>query len=210
MKKQNKLLLSTYLFALVALGIGCKKKSSNEPIPQQTDSIGINGKQYPVVNIGNQQWTALNYSGPGGSSYNSSGDKPEYGKYYTFEEISALQLPDGWKLPSRQDYLDLAQQQGIIFTGNRATSQEAIKKLASTSNWRSIPGTNASGFNAQPGGYCFQDGSPQDGDIAEFWTGEGITFSMQEGANGKTHNASFYGDSNSPEYRFNARFVKIK
>lgn len=208
MKHLNKLLLLTHLITQIAFVSGCKKKREHEPVPQPTDAIVINDKEYPTVRIGNQEWTALNYSGPGGISYDASGNKPEYGKYYLYEEVTALHLPEGWKLPTKQDYLNLAQHQGIIFTGNRATSQEAIKKLASSNNWRSIPGTNASGFNAEPAGYCLRNGAPQDGDIAEFWTKEGNTFSIQEGANGKAHNASFYGDSNSPEYRFNVRFVK--
>jgi uncharacterized protein (TIGR02145 family) len=104
----------------------------------------------------------------------------------------------------------LAQQQGIVLTNNRANGQEAIKKLASTTNWRSIAGTNASGFDAQPAGYSFQNSDPMDGDIAEYWTGEGNTVSIQESAAGQTHNLLFYSTGNNTDYRFTLRFVRIK
>jgi uncharacterized protein (TIGR02145 family) len=208
MKLYNKVAPLFFFVSLFAIGTGCKKNKDREPIPQPTGVVSIEGKEYTTVTIGNQVWTKLNYSGPGGIGYETPRNKPEYGKYYTFEEVAAIHLPEGWRLPTKQDYLTLAQHQGIAFTGNRATNQEAVKKLSSTTNWRSIPGTNASGFDAQPGGYSLRNQPPQDGDIAEFWTAGGSTFSIQESADGKTHIASFYGDSNSPEYRFNLRFVR--
>ena len=208
MKTQNNRMLLTCLITLTAIVAGCKKNKDNVPVPQNANPVLIGNKEYPTVLIGKQVWTTLNYSGPGGISYDTSDNKPEYGKYYLFEEITAIDLPKGWKIPSRQDYLALAQHQGVNFTGTRAVNQEAIKKLVSRNNWRLIPGTNASGFDAQPGGYCFNNQPPQVGDIAEFWTAEGNTFSIQESADGKTHNASFYGDANRPEYRFNVRFVR--
>jgi len=210
MKAQNKLILLTYLIALFSIGSACKKSKVDQPAPQNTGAVLINSKEYPTVALGSQVWTTLNYSGPDGIVYDTLGKKPEYGKYYTFEEIKAIHLPEGWRLPNKQDYLTLAQHQGITFTGSRATNQQAIKKLASTTNWRSISGTNTSGFNAQPGGYSLRNQPPLDGDIAEFWTVNGETFSIQESADGKTHNASFYGYGNGPEYRFNVRFVRSK
>lgn len=105
------------------------------------------------------------------------------------------------------DYKQLAQTQGVIFTNERATNQEAIKKLVSTNHWRKIAGTNTSGFNAYPAGYIFQNWPPLDGDICEYWTDTGITVSIQEGA-GLNHNMMFYDSEKNPDYRFNLRFVK--
>jgi hypothetical protein len=45
------------------------------------------------------------------------------------------------------------------------------------------------------------------GDMAEFWTKEGVTFSIQETATGNLRIA-YYNDSNSPVYRFTLRLVK--
>ena len=119
-------------------------------------------------------------------------------------------LPTGWRLPTVEDYLALARQQGVEVTNYRATGQEATRKLVSTTHWRTVAGTNESGFNAHPAGYVFGNNQPLDGDIAEFWTAEGKTLSIQDNATGKTHNLSFYTNSDSPEYRFNLRFVRDK
>lgn len=208
MKYHSQLQHLAFFVFLLSIGTGCKKNKDITPISTAADSIKIEDKVYPTVAIGNQVWTTFNYSGPGGISHNSADDKPEYGRYYTFEEVIKIHIPKGWRLPTRQDYIKMAEHEKIIFTDNRAMNQEAIKNLVSINNWRSIPGTNTSGFNAQPGGYGFQNQPPQDGDIAEFWTSEGYTISIQETAGGKTHKISFYNNSNSPEYRFNLRFVR--
>lgn len=195
---------------LLTVAFSCKKDPENQPSPQpdpKPTTVLISGKEYPTAAIGNQVWTTANYEGPGGIPYKKGSEKPEYGRYYTFEEVRTIPVPAGWRLPTQQDYTILAESQGVVFTNNRATRQETIKKLASTTNWRAIPGSNTSGFNAHPAGYSFQNEEPMDGDISEFWTAEGITFSIQESASGKAHNIVFYGNDEAG-YRFNVRFVK--
>jgi len=44
-------------------------------------------------------------------------------------------------------------------------------------------------------------------DMAELWTKEGVTFSIQETATSNLRIA-YYNDSNSPVYRFTLRLVK--
>lgn len=208
--RKNHRFTTSALFALLLtmVAVSCKNDQETEPVPQ-TGTVLISGKEYPTSTIGNQVWTTANYDGPGGIAYKTGSEKPEYGRYYTLEEAKAISLPGGWRLPTLQDYVALAESQGVVFTNLRATGQETIKKLTSTTNWRIVRGTNASGFNAHPAGYSFQNGAPQDGDICEFWIADGTTFSIQEGANGNTHNILFYA-SDSPAYRFNLRFVKDK
>ncbi|GAB3989386.1 hypothetical protein GCM10028807_14180 [Spirosoma daeguense] len=184
----------------------CKSGSDN-PLTPQADSVQISNRAYSIQSIGNQIWTTVNYSGQGGVAYGTKSEKPEYGRYYTFEEVKAIKLPTGWRIPTMQDYIVLAQNQGIVLENNRATRQDAIQKLLSTTSWRTKAGSNASGFNAYPTGYCFRDAPPQDGDLAEFWLADGKTVSIQEVA-GSTHNLSFYGDSNNSLNRFTVRFVK--
>ncbi|GAB3175659.1 FISUMP domain-containing protein [Telluribacter humicola] len=212
---KNYITRSTILavFLLAILFTSCRNEGDPQPNPQpqpQLGSVLIDGKSYPTVTIGDLTWTAANHTGTGGVAYNSSNGKPEYGRYYTFEEAKAVPLPAGWRMPTIEDYKKLAQSQGVTFTGDRAINQDALKKLVSVTNWRKIAGTNASGFNAYPGGYCFREAAPQDGDISEYWTVGGQTMSIMESANGLNHNMSFYDNSDSPEYRFNLRFVKNK
>lgn len=200
------------LLFITLLGvISCKgpANSGEPPLPQPT-SVSISGITYPVVAIGNRVWTTTNYTGPGGIPYKGGTEKPEYGRYYTFEDVKAVSLPAGWRIPTIQDYIALAESQGVVFTNYRATRQQAIKALASKTNWRTISGTNSSGFNACPAGYSFQNSKPQDGDISEFWMADASTVSIQESGSGDAHTLMFYKNSDSNEYRFNVRFVKDK
>lgn len=200
------------IFLVIAFSaiIACKKNRQDQPIPQKKDSIMIGNHYYQTTRIENQIWTTVNYAGPGGKNYDASGKNPEYGRYYNFDEIKKISLPGGWRLPTMQDYVTLARQQGVVITDFRATAQQEIKKLTSMTNWRSVSGINSSGFNAYPAGYCFQDGQPIDGDIAEFWTAEGGTVSIQENADRRTLNLIFYKNDDSDKYRFNLRFIRDK
>jgi len=197
----------TYCLFFVALfAVSACKKSENEankPKGPLTSKATINNKTYPTILLGAQEWTSSNYEGDGGIS----GAKPEYGKYYTLSEALAINLSQGWRIPTVADYTQLAESQGIVVTSQSAYKQEAIKKLTSKTNWLNVQGTNESGFNAYPAGYSFSGSAPMAGDISEFWTMDGTTFSIQEGAN-KSLRLVFYDNSHSSLYRFNLRFVR--
>jgi uncharacterized protein (TIGR02145 family) len=194
---------SFFLLTIFALVVSCDEDS---PI-SSSEHVIIGGKEYAIVKIGNQTWTASNYAGPGGVSYDGN-SKPEYGKYYSKSELDAIEIPAGWRVPTVEDYTALAQTYGIPIPSTTGYG-DAIKVLTSTTNWKHVQGTNTSGFNAFPGGYIFGSIGPLDGDLAEFWAADGITFSIQEaGANLSSLRLTFYDSSNSPDYRFNVRFVK--
>jgi uncharacterized protein (TIGR02145 family) len=199
---RSSIVVSVLLFSIITL-ISCDDESTDTP----ADQVTIEGKQYPFVKIGNQLWTASNYEGSGGVTYDASNTRPEYGKYYLKTELAAIAVPAGWRIPTLQDYSKLAQSYGIPIP-SKLTDGEAIKALISTANWNNAKGTNTSGFNAYPANYIFINSIPIEGDIAEFWTADGETFSIQEaGTNLSSLRVSLY-QSNHPEYRFNVRFVK--
>ncbi|MBO0953053.1 FISUMP domain-containing protein [Fibrella forsythiae] len=176
------------------------------PSPQPTDSVQINGYTYPTRLIGQQRWTTINYRGPGGMAYGTGTQKPIYGRYYTYSEARAIALPPGWRLPTEADWVTLVQSQGVVLEQNTARKQEAVKKLLSTTNWRSLPGTNASGFDAHPAGYGTDSLPPQDGDLVEFWATGGVSMSIQESSH-NNHLLRFYGNDNEPSVRYTVRFV---
>jgi uncharacterized protein (TIGR02145 family) len=192
------------LLICFALLTACKEEE-DPIISPPANSVTIGNTDYATVKIGSQTWTAVNYAGPGGMKYDATDTKPEYGKYYTYEEAKNISLPTGWRIPTMQDYANLAQTQNIAIP---AYKNETIKTLTSTTNWKNVRGTNISGFNAHPTGYIFINSAPLDGDIAEFWTAEGKTLSIQEGGDMKSLRILFYDNSSSPDYRFTVRFVK--
>ncbi len=198
---------STRLFFLLIIFAQAISCSEDSPIPS-AEHVVIGGKEYAIVKIGNQTWTTSNYAGPGGVSYDGTNSKPEYGKYYSKTELDAFVIPTGWRIPTVEDYTALAQNYGIPIPSTTGYG-EAIKVLTSNTNWKHVQGTNTSGFNAFTAGYVFGASGPLDGDIAEFWAAGGITFSIQEaGLNLSSLRLTFYDSSNSPDYRFNVRFVK--
>lgn len=195
--------LISLLIVAIAL-LSCKDDEATSP----TNCIKIDGKEYPISEIGGQLWTATNYEGSGGVSFDAENSKPEYGKYYTKAEIATIELPEGWRIPTQEDYQLLAESLTIPLPSN-GTETEKVKALTSSANWNNVNGTNSSGFNAQPAGYIFGNSLPLDGDIAEFWTSEGYTLSIQEAGTGLSSlRMVFYDSNNSPDYRFNVRFVK--
>lgn len=177
--------------------------------PTNSDqAIIIEGKEYKVIKIGTQSWMASNYAGPGGLNYDAAASRPEYGKYYTKIELNSFTLPPGWRVPTQEDYITMVQHYGLTVPSHLSNS-ENIKTLISTTHWKNVKGTNLSGFNAYPAGYIFKESIPMDGDIAEFWTSEGFSLSIQEaGVNQSSLRISFYDNNTSPDYRFNVRFVK--
>ncbi len=197
---------SLLIFAYVILA-SCKKQNPTpgpDPVPE---TVTIQGSSYPVIKAGNKWWTASNYAGPGGIGYAGTPARPEYGKYYTYNEAKAIALPSGWRLPTADDYVALAQSQGVEVSNYQAHNQDAIRKLTSVLGWLNVPGSNISGFNARPAGYMFQGATPVDGDISEFWTAEGKTMSIQETAI-KALRLIFYADNTIDAYRFTLRFVR--
>lgn len=201
----RKLLVLSF-FSLLFL-TACKDEENPTPANQVT----IEGKPYTTITIGNLTWTSMNHAGPGGVAFDATNTKPEYGKYYTKKELEAIELPEGWRIPTQEDYTALAIHAGLTKIPSSLTDTENIRKLTSTVYWDHTQGTNALGFNAFPTGYAFGDWEPSDGSMAEFWVADGVTLSIQEaGADIKSLRMVFYQSDNSPDFRFTVRFVKDK
>lgn len=131
-------------------------------------TVNIGGREYPIVQIGNQVWLAenLDYKWPGlaiggvaydfsphANYYNNDSstygvDGLRYGLLYNRAAILYLEsnktelLPSGWRVPSRDDLNVLVD----------SVSGDA-SKLKSTSGWVSGNGDNSTGFAAVPSGY---------------------------------------------------------
>lgn len=200
--------VSFKVLTIVFLGLlfSCKKDDKKEVIPQ-AQFVEIAGEQYPIVTIGGKTWTATNYKGPGGKPYDDLNSRPEYGKYYSFDELQDITLPAGWKIASSKDYIDLAKSQGVVFNGLEALKQDALKKLVSQSRWSDINGNNMTGFNAYPGGFILNN-STSEGDNSEFWASDTMTVSIYESADMKNHTMKIYKYLENDASKFNIRFIK--
>ncbi len=187
----------------------CKKdpKPKPQPDPVPLSSVIISNKEYATAKIGTHYWTIVNFDAQGGVNYSGTIARPEYGNYYSYDEMKAITLPAGWRVPTLVDYQALMKANDID-PSEKVTA--LAKKLTSKTHWLNVNGTNASGFNAYPAGYIFNNSKAIDGDIAEFWVADGKTFSIMEAANKDALRITFYADGDNPAagYRFNLRFVR--
>jgi uncharacterized protein (TIGR02145 family) len=106
------------------------------------------GKYYKFADIGNTRWMAenLNYGNEtlGQCSWDDDDDCSAFGRYYSFEEAQSV-CPDGWSLPSKDDFAELVEEVGGW--------ENAAVYLRSTEWGGSLPGLNVYGFAAKPSGH---------------------------------------------------------
>lgn len=170
----------------------------------------IEGNIYKTVQIGSQTWmaenlrtlklndgvdipyseTAIEWNPLETASYcwiNS--DTSVYGALYNWYTVSSGKLcPEGWSVPSDQDWTDLTD-----YLGGQAEAGKLLKETG-TRHWltSSVNITNDSGFTALPGGYRNQNGTF--GNVTQsgyFWT------STEDSENGTAFFRSmYYGYSN--------------
>ena len=118
-------------------------------------------KEYRTVVINNQTWMAenLNYETPSGSVCHSNNPNNcgKYGRLYDWETATEA-CPDGWHLPSRNEWVDL-----ITYAGG---STIAVGKLKSATE---LNGTDYFNFSALLGGNRGSEGSFVNMGLAGFW-----------------------------------------
>lgn len=149
------------------------------------------GKTYKIAIIGKKAWMAenLNYASKGSECYNDDYEMcTQYGRLYSWSSAMKLDgcdskecgvvpgkfrqgvCPDGWHLPTRQDWDKLVKYVRQKSHGN------AAKVFKSTFGWHNDEnGNNASHFNVLPAGFRFQSGNfMRQGQVAKFWSSEQV------------------------------------
>jgi uncharacterized protein (TIGR02145 family) len=167
-----------FLVIITAAALLSYTKQDISPTPKVSGKSGIDtavtiaGDVYPVVQIGSQSWTSVNYRGPGGiynTGYNEEGGLM-HGKLYAPPEASQIVLPTGWRIPSHDDYLALLIVRGATKNsdGSYSVTLAVAESLMSKSGWEERGGNNYSGFSALPTGFYHLS--------SYFGTGNGASF----------------------------------
>ena len=137
------------------------------------------GKSYKTVVIGGKTWMAenLNYdnsavaTGSIDSSFCYDGipaNCEKYGRLYQEYAATAV-CPEGWRLPTADDWRDLTTTAKSEF-GDDNGSLRAVGEWEDTIFGDNVTATNASGFSALPAGYRAKTGECDgEGTKAYFW-----------------------------------------
>ncbi len=192
-------------------GAGSADSSAKVSAAMGTFTDSRDGKTYKTVKIGGQTWTApnLNYAAEGSKCYE---DKPEncekYGRLYNWETAKKV-CPQGWKLPSKEDWETLIKAVGG--TVDPDEKGKTVKALISTSGWGSYEedgvkisgnGTDDFGFSAMPGGSWSEEWGDSEEGGGGFWDGgkhgEWWTNSAERDQEGiKTFYITMFGSNSS-------------
>jgi len=144
---------------------------SNDPGFEYGSVTDSNGKKYKTIEIGDQTWMAenLNLDVPGSECYNKDVAKCAiYGRLYDWETAMKLPgcnsafcawqidakhqgiCPDGWHIPSDEDWDKL-----LSYVGGSPTAGRYLKAAKGWDSYDGKPGNGEDkyGFSALPGGY---------------------------------------------------------
>lgn len=144
-------------------------KKTTEGNPTGTFTDNRDGKIYKWVKIGNQAWMAENlaylpYSCPPDSNCGIWVPYYEqYGCLYDWETANLI-APDGWHLPTEEEWYQL-----INYLGGPSVAISKLKDAGSDFWGSGNTATNESGFSALPGGNRIFDSFSHIHSLALFW-----------------------------------------
>lgn len=137
------------------------------------------GKNYKTVAIGGKTWMAENLNFDNSAIATGSIDSSfcydgipanceKYGRLYQ-EYAATTVCPEGWRLPTADDWRDLTTTAKSEFGDNNG-SLRAVGEWENTIFGDNVTATNASGFSALPAGYRAKTGECDgEGTKAYFW-----------------------------------------
>jgi uncharacterized protein (TIGR02145 family) len=165
-----------------------------DSVPAITD---IDGNNYPIVTICDQEWTAKNLevshyrngdtipqvqdptawanltTGAWCYYQNNTANGTVYGKLYNWYAVNDPRglAPLGWHIPTNAEWTTLIDTclEGSSVAGSKIKTMGTL--LAGTGLWGGTANTstNSSGFSGVPAGYCFTNGTFANLNAAAFW-----------------------------------------
>ncbi len=158
---------SRFLISIVYIIIGIYPCLYGQETDSFTDSR--DGKVYKTVKIDDQVWMGENLAFKTVSGYSVYDDIKDYVKthgYLYSWEAATKACPDGWHLPSMQDWWYLSN-----FLGGDELSGGKLKQTGTTS-WKNpnTGATNSSGFTALSSGRSGDNATEFIGNTTFFWT----------------------------------------
>jgi len=196
-------------------------KIVDSPVESKTYDVEIieckdeDGKNYPVVQIGDQWWMAENLAyGISGGSWAYNNDESNVatsGRLYAWE-VAKTACPNGWHLPGDDEWKQMEtaiglNQNEINDTGWRGTDEGT--KLKTNSGWgNNKNGSDDFGFSGFPGGYHYGGNFNSMGYYGYWWSSSEFTTSSVWFRQLYYNTTNLYRGSTSKTYGFSVRCVK--
>ena len=142
------------------------------------------GETYRTIKIGNQIWMAenLRYKCEGSCAYdNDETYVKQFGRLYHWK-YAAKVVPEGWHLPSNEDWFKLCKTLTNEFVENNVCEDKSIagvgRLLKSKTLWKKDKdfereGIDSCGFTALPSGCYYSYAYAEFGRMADFWSADG-------------------------------------
>jgi uncharacterized protein (TIGR02145 family) len=149
--------INPLLFLLVIVIFSCSRERGKEHDEPEISSSSSQELNYRTVEIGSQVWFAENINDKPSSGVSWCYGEiesycDEYGRLYDWEAAKSV-CPDGWKLPSKDDYDKL-----LDYVESKNEGYSAGSLLKSVKDWGSHGGSDTYGFSALPGGFRASNG----------------------------------------------------
>jgi uncharacterized protein (TIGR02145 family) len=165
--------------------------------------VDYGGETYETVVIRTQTWFArnLNYDPGTGNSWcydNEPSNCEIYGRLYDWETATEV-CPDGWHLPSDEEWTTLKDYVGSSNVGIR---------LKSISGWYNEGGTDIYGFSALPGGYWDGSGFNFAGNGGYWWSSSEYNASYAYDRSMNYYDGSLNSFNNFKSFGFSVRCVQ--
>jgi uncharacterized protein (TIGR02145 family) len=172
-----------------------------------------NGDPIPQAKTAEEWQNAGNNQQPAWCYYNNDPKNGEiYGKLYNWYAVNDRRVlaPKGWHIPSDAEWTQLTD-----FLGGDSIAGAKMKSISGWNDYRgkSGNGTNSSGFNGLPGGFCPVDGTFEYSSIgysASWWssTEDSTTNAWQRGLDWRWGEVGGYVYSADKRFGLSVRCVK--
>ena len=186
------------------------------PVPKESGHFVTDlrdGQIYRTTKVGNQLWLAENFRFNSSDSYayaNSLSNVERYGRLYTWSKAKFI-APPGWHLPTREDFRILA---NFCVSNNIKDIGSALK--SNSPDWKQaglfgegVPGNNALGFSAIPGGCRTSAGVFNYlGNFCYFWCADEHDADRAYSIHLRYFNGDVQEIATRKECAFSVRFVK--
>ena len=145
---------------------GLNESITNLGMTTSTPSEVIDGKTYYYTTVGGTDWLRMNVDNDnaGAPYYNCKAMNDVFGRFYSYEEALTV-CPEGWSLPTEEDWIELAKAVGADTESEAYTNIPGVAAslmgngyFNNTRLWEYWPAvgdiTNESGMSIIPTGYA--------------------------------------------------------